>query len=208
MNSWFEFIYDFMIINSRARNHTWNYWYKFWYEFTIFLMVMNSYIKSHMISYHEFIHDFMIINLYSSFQGIWMQKWIRLYEECCKIILKSGGTKVQGPAQAPDTNKTCTMHYLISIFEVITSIHMDHQRKTVMPNLLRWPREPNLLKCDPWRHCHLYLKKQKEMEYLQTIQNDILHICVTLLQCKPSGTVSSSYHPSLCQNWGSGSLKQ
>ena len=36
MNSWYSFIYDFVIMNSVAWIHNWIHVYEFWYDFTIF----------------------------------------------------------------------------------------------------------------------------------------------------------------------------
>ena len=83
--------------------------------------------------------------------------------------------------------------FLVSMFWVIT-YYMNHTvqwKKTDSSNLVK----------------HWTPRKEK-METLQTWQNNISYICVSLLQCKPSILVSSSYQPSLFKNESIGSLKQ
>ena len=47
--------------------------------------------------------------------------------------------------------------------------------------------------------------RNEKVAALPRRQKDISHICVLVLQCKPSGTVSAS---SLCKNWSSESIKE
>ena len=50
------------------------------------------------------------------------------------------------------------------------------------------------------------ISRNWEMAALQKRQNNISHICVPLLLCKPCVFISSSYCPSLCKKWNFGSL--
>ena len=99
---YYEFIHDFIIMNSTAWIHIWIHTYEFWH-------MISRYSSWSWI--HIWIH---IMNSYATFHDLWIHIWIHVYEEYREIIPEFMCTKVpdgRAPGRGSEGTGNCSSCY-------------------------------------------------------------------------------------------------